>query len=566
MRLPREELRRYIKETPFNRGEVLKLWTKFSYLDKDHSGYLALNELLKVPELRCNPFAARIVELFSEDGSGELDFQKVVNLFSVFSPRATAETKVVWAFAVWDFDGDDLIGPKDIKRGLHLLTNANMAVLDAPAEEPEEHAPGGEPDDLERQDAAIAAREARAQGELLSDDQINQILERIGEEIDPEGVGLTFSDFENLASRMPDFVSTFRALEACLREHNGDSAKCQQQIAAFQGAPPQAPDCLAAPAQQVSREIAKCAVMWGMGSLGAAEVTALLGALCAAVQAFTGLCGAVAASGGATLRADVAAVAAGVVNACSAFVRAAALENVRGAPLRQRAGAAMERCAAAERAPLDNRTALARALMQVAHGMGDVQREVRELLEATTPSPHPGDAREARADQAAEPNGATGAHAADGSGDSEGSVIGFEAEALGAPERRVAAAAGELVDAARAAVCLAARLLLRGPPLDAAGLDAWESAAWHARQLGTAANDLGAGLYAPQDVEELAGAGEAVATGVELVLDELPDAGPSQKLVAAAARQVAASAAALRAALMELVQDEQEASSTRPEE
>ena len=43
MRLPREELRRYIKETPFNRGEVLKLWTKFSYLDRDHSGYLALN-------------------------------------------------------------------------------------------------------------------------------------------------------------------------------------------------------------------------------------------------------------------------------------------------------------------------------------------------------------------------------------------------------------------------------------------------------------------------------------------------------------------------------------------
>ena len=31
-----------------------------------------------------------------------------------------------------------------------------------------------------------------------------QILERIGEEIDPEGVGLTFSDFENLATRMPD--------------------------------------------------------------------------------------------------------------------------------------------------------------------------------------------------------------------------------------------------------------------------------------------------------------------------------------------------------------------------
>ena len=58
------------------------------------------------------------------------------------------------------------------------------------------------------------------------------------------------------------------------------------------------------------------------------------------------------------------AVAAGVVGACSAFVRAAALEGARDGPLRQKAGAAMERCTAAERAPLDDRTALSRALMQ----------------------------------------------------------------------------------------------------------------------------------------------------------------------------------------------------------
>ena len=57
-------------------------------------------------------------------------------------------------------------------------------------------------------------------------------------------------------------------------------------------------------------------------------------------------------------------VAAGVVGACSTFVRAAALEGVPNGPLRQKAGAAMERCAAAERAPLDDRTALSRALMQ----------------------------------------------------------------------------------------------------------------------------------------------------------------------------------------------------------
>ena len=65
-----------------------------------------LQEMLKVDELRCNPFAARIVELFSEDGSGEIDFQKFINIFSVFSSRATVDTKMVWAFAIWDFDGE----------------------------------------------------------------------------------------------------------------------------------------------------------------------------------------------------------------------------------------------------------------------------------------------------------------------------------------------------------------------------------------------------------------------------------------------------------------------------
>ena len=69
-----------------------------------HSG--PLQEMLKVDELRCNPFAARIVELFSEDGSGEIDFQKFINIFSVFSSRATVDTKMVWAFAIWDFDGE----------------------------------------------------------------------------------------------------------------------------------------------------------------------------------------------------------------------------------------------------------------------------------------------------------------------------------------------------------------------------------------------------------------------------------------------------------------------------
>ena len=40
--LPRDELKRFVKETPFTSREVLKLWSRYSRLDKDRSGRLSL--------------------------------------------------------------------------------------------------------------------------------------------------------------------------------------------------------------------------------------------------------------------------------------------------------------------------------------------------------------------------------------------------------------------------------------------------------------------------------------------------------------------------------------------
>ena len=196
-------------------------------------GSLLSQEMLMVDEFKCNPFAARIVELFSEDGSGVISFQKFINIFSVFSPRATNETKTVWAFAIWDFDGappapfvtlkkvsqmlhilevitaqpicrgrdeiqsmktvphmpahsqecvecvqlppdsiampaagDDLIGPRDIKRGVHLLTNAEMALLTEDAEAEEEPSLRGR---RRRRDSGVL------RGEKLTEEQITQV-------------------------------------------------------------------------------------------------------------------------------------------------------------------------------------------------------------------------------------------------------------------------------------------------------------------------------------------------------------------------------------------------------
>ncbi len=79
-------------------------------------------------ELRANPFAPRICELFSEDGSGSLTFTNFLDMKSAFSKKVSPEVRLVWAFALWDFDGDDLIGIPDVKCGVDLITNSTTYI------------------------------------------------------------------------------------------------------------------------------------------------------------------------------------------------------------------------------------------------------------------------------------------------------------------------------------------------------------------------------------------------------------------------------------------------------
>lgn len=75
------------------------------------------------------------------------------------------------------------------------------------------------------------------------------------------------------------------------------------------------------------------------------------------------------------------------------------------------------------------------------------------------------------------------------------------------------------------------------------------------------------GLYAPQDPEELAGAAEALSTGAQLLLDELPaDGAAVDPRLAAAAGQVAEVHGRLLDRLRALAEDAQAQSSHRPEE
>ncbi|XP_022901291.1 calcium and integrin-binding family member 2-like [Onthophagus taurus] len=175
-----QQLENYQDCTFFARKEILRVQKRYRELrpnlvPKRMTGNEAvevkipLENMEKLPELRENPFRRRICQVFSRDGKGALSFEDFLDLLSVFSEQAPRDIKVYYTFRIYDFDGDNHIGPEDLEQALHLLTR----------------------------------------NELSSED-IQQIVEKVVEEGDVDGDGkLSYMEFEHVITRAPDFFSNF---------------------------------------------------------------------------------------------------------------------------------------------------------------------------------------------------------------------------------------------------------------------------------------------------------------------------------------------------------------------
>ena len=60
------------------------------------------DDVVKMTELKENPFANRILEVFSEDASGHVTFNNFVDMFNVFSEHAPRDLKAYYAFKIYD--------------------------------------------------------------------------------------------------------------------------------------------------------------------------------------------------------------------------------------------------------------------------------------------------------------------------------------------------------------------------------------------------------------------------------------------------------------------------------
>lgn len=95
-------------------------------LDKDSNGTLDKEELLSIPGISLNPLAARLVEVFDEDGDGNIDFREFIDGLSIFSNNASIKDKLKFIFKIYDIDRDGFISNGELFLVLKMMVGKNL--------------------------------------------------------------------------------------------------------------------------------------------------------------------------------------------------------------------------------------------------------------------------------------------------------------------------------------------------------------------------------------------------------------------------------------------------------
>lgn len=183
----REDLDNYQDLTYFTKKEILNVYERFLELAKDTQKdqiktdkkgfYLKKEQMDKLEELQVNPFKDRILTVFSSKRDGEMTFEDFLDMMSVFSDGAPKNLKADYAFQIYDFDEDDVIGKEDLRKVVEALTNNTDSGVSNP----------------------------------LSDEDMETLLTNVMEEADLDGdQRLSYAEFEHVISKAPDFVTSFR--------------------------------------------------------------------------------------------------------------------------------------------------------------------------------------------------------------------------------------------------------------------------------------------------------------------------------------------------------------------
>ncbi|KAJ3219845.1 Calcineurin subunit B type 2 [Dinochytrium kinnereticum] len=112
--------------TPFSDDQINRLYSRFKQLDKARCGSIRPEDMMALPELAMNPLANRIVSVMDAEGRSEINFKQFLQSLAVFSKETRRESKLEFAFKVYDVNGDGLIDNEDLKTILKLMVGKSL--------------------------------------------------------------------------------------------------------------------------------------------------------------------------------------------------------------------------------------------------------------------------------------------------------------------------------------------------------------------------------------------------------------------------------------------------------
>ncbi len=76
-----------------------------------------------------NPLALRLLAVFDNDGSGDVDFKEFITGLGVFTAKGKKEEKLAFAFKVYDIDRDGYISNGELFLVLKMMVGNNLKDL-----------------------------------------------------------------------------------------------------------------------------------------------------------------------------------------------------------------------------------------------------------------------------------------------------------------------------------------------------------------------------------------------------------------------------------------------------
>lgn len=137
IQLQEDELNEIQEETGFSHNQIIRLYSRFTSLDKGSNGFLSREDFLRIPELAINPLGDRIVHAFFQESNDEtVNFRDFMRVLARFRPTKTNQNKnklntrgekLKFAFKMYDLDGDTKISRDELLAVLHMMVGANIS-------------------------------------------------------------------------------------------------------------------------------------------------------------------------------------------------------------------------------------------------------------------------------------------------------------------------------------------------------------------------------------------------------------------------------------------------------